>query len=460
MLQDLGRNLISGARLCFLLSVDRRDFRVSVDQAFLLLFLGIGTIITLDILLAADGGLIPLERVGIYALAIVTGLLGCFAALRLIGTPRDLTPAVVMLLAGLFWIIPVFAPLILVAGPEKLSPTTPAGIAAGCIVVLWFLVIGMRSVQRITGGGLMKATVAACVLVIFTALPRLLVSDTSSWLPAPARLPAAAMQENLYYGQFGMMDRAISWLDTHRKGTTDLYFVGFGADAREDVFLNEMRSVVRLFDTRFGTKDRSIVMLNHHRTVRQVPLANVHNLGRALHEIGKRMDPEEDVLFLYLSAPKLDDTQLRPTFKPLDLLPLHASEIRHMLNDAGIKWRIIVLSACTSDNFADRVADPNTLVITATGQGGRAHGCKNDVPHTIFGGAFFNEALQETFSVRTAFLDALKRIDATEKAEGLQPSDPKMKVGRNIGPQLDRLAAQLKQQEKSSAANVAKPPTR
>ena len=460
MLQDLGRNLISGARLCFLLSVDRRDFRVSVDQAFLLLFLGISTVVTLDIVLAADGGLIPLERVGIYALAIITGLLGCFAAMRLIGTPNDLTPVVVMLLAGLFWIIPVFAPLLLVAGPEKLGPTTPAGIAAGCIVVLWFLVIAMRSVQRLTGSGLMKATVAACVLVIFTALPRLLVSDTTSWLPAPARLPSAAMQENLYYGQFGMMDRAISWLDTHRKGTTDLYFVGFGADAREDVFLNEMRSVVRLFDTRFGTKDRSIVLLNHRSTVRQVPLANVHNLGRAFQEIGKRMDPEEDVLFLYLSAPKLEDTQLKPTFKPLDLLPLHASEIRHMLNDAGIKWRIIVLSACTSDNFADRVADPNTLVITATGLGGRAHGCKDDIPHTGFGGAFFNQALQETYSIRTAFLDALKRIASQEDAEGLRPSDPKMKVGSAIGPQLDRLTAQLKQQQKSSAVNVTIPPRR
>jgi hypothetical protein len=221
-----------------------------------------------------------------------------------------------------------------------------------------------------------------------------------------------------------------------------------------------MRSVVRLFDTRFGTKDRSIVLLNHRSTVRQVPLANVHNLGHAFQEIGKRMDPEEDVLFLYLSAPKLDDTQLKPTFKPLDLLPLHASEIRHMLNDAGIKWRIIVLSACTSDNFADRVADPNTLVITATGLGGRAHGCKDDIPHTGFGGAFFNHALQETYSIRTAFLDALKRIASQEDAEGLRPSDPKMKVGSAIGPQLDRLTAQLKQQQKSSAVNVTIPPRR
>ncbi len=458
MLQDLGRNLISGARLCFLLSVDRRDFRVSVDQAFLLLLLAIGTIVGLDIVLAAEGGLIPLERVGIYALAIVTGLLGCFAAMRLIGTPNDLTPTVVMLLAGLFWLIPVFAPLVLVAGPDKLGPTTTAGIAAGCTVVLWVLVIAMRSVQRITRGGVMKATVAACVMVIFTALPRLLVSDTTSWLPAPARLPSAAMQENLYYGQFGMMDRAISWIDTHRKGTTDLYFVGFGADAREDVFLNEMRSVVRLFDSRFGTKDRSIVLLNHRSTVRQVPLANVHNLGRALGEIGNRMDPEEDVLFLYLSAPELDDTQLRPTFEPLDLLPLHASEIRHMLNDAGIKWRIIVLSACTSDNFADRVADPNTLVITATGQGGRAHGCTDDRPHTDFGGAFFDQALQETYSIRTAFLDALKRIASHEKAEGLRPSDPKMTVGSAIAPQLDRLTKRLMQQEKPNASTSTLPP--
>ena len=443
MLRDLGRNLISGARLCFLLSVDKRDFRPSSEQAFLLLFAIAFAVLTIDIATMEGSGPPPLERVGLYALAVIAGLLGCFVATRLLGMADRMTGVIVLVLASSFWLTPVFGPMIVLAGPDALEPGEPAGIFVAMAVFLWFLVIATRAIQRQIGGGHAKAAIAACLIVIFTALPRLLVADPNAWLPAAAKLPATALQENLYYGQFGMMNRAIEWLQPHRPGTTDLYFVAFGADAREDVVLNEMRSTAQLLDERFDTKERSIVLLNHRRTVRQVPLANLHNLGRALEEIGKRIDPEEDIVFLYLSTPGMKELEINPTFEPLEFLPIHASQIRRMMDDAGIKWRVVVLSACRTDGFAERLRNDYTAVITAARDGNRAYGCRGAGKFTYFGKAFFDLALKRGFSIPAAFDEAAKFLAEREDAENRRPSLPQMRLGASIAEKLAELESRL-----------------
>ena len=444
MFRDLGHNLISGARLCFLLSVDKRDFRPSSEQAFLLLFAIAFAVLTIDIATMEDSGPPPLERVGLYALAVIAGLLGCFVATRLLGMASRMTAVIVLVLAGSFWLAPVFGPMIVLAGPDSLEPRKSAGIFVVMAVFLWFLVIATRAIQHQIGRGHAKAAIAACLIVIFTALPRLLVADPNAWLPAAAKLPAAALQENLYYGQFGMMNRAVEWLQPHRPGTTDLYFVAFGADAREDVFLNEMRSAAQLLDKRFDTEERSIVLLNHRRTVRRVPLANLHNLGRALEEIGKRIDPEEDIVFLYLSTPGMKGLEINPTFEPLEFLPIHASQIRRMMDDAGIKWRVVVLSACRTDGFAERLRNDYTAVIAAARDGNRAYGCRGSEEFTYFGRAYFDQALRGTFSFVDAHKVAAATVGQWEKSEDLKPSEPQIHVGAAIRPKLKEIEARLR----------------
>ncbi len=451
MFRDLARNLYAGARLCFMLPVERADFRASLDQAFALLVFGSGTILLVEFAAAGRDWFPSPDRVGLYALAILTGLIGCFAATRLLGVAERLSTVVVMLLAGAFWLVPVFGPVFVLAGESALAPNRPAGATVAILIVLWSLGIAMRVIQLATGGGIVKPAVAASILVVFTALPKLLLIPPATWLGAPAKLPPSWTQENLYYGQFGMVEQAIHWLGKGPPGVPNLYFVGFAADAREPVFLHEMNGVARLFAQRFDTGARSAVLINNRTTVRQAPLANMHNLGRILSEIGKRIDPEEDVVVLYLSAPALADDAIKPRFETLDFVPIHAAHIQGMFDDAGIKWRVIILSTCAADGFVDQLRGPTTLVIAATGAGGHGRGCRGDGEYTAFGKAFFDEALRGTYSLPGAFARAQAQL-AAEDGNGLRgPSIPVIHMGGQIAAKLDTLAASLAERRATAA---------
>lgn len=451
MFRDLARNLYAGARLCFMLPVDAAAFRASLDQAFVLLVFGSGTILLVEFA-AAEGDWFPSpDRVGLYALAILTGLIGCFAATRLLGVAQRLSAVVVMLLAGAFWLIPVFGPVFALAGDETLSPNHPAGATVAILIVLWCLGIAMRVIQLATGGGIVKPAVAASIVVVFAALPKLLLIPPGTWLGAPAKLPPSWTQENLYYGQFGMVNQAIDWLDKGRPGVPDIYFVGFAADARAPVFLNEMRGVSRLFDRRFDTRKRSVVMINSRSTVRQAPLANLHNLGRILSEIGKRINREEDVVVLYLSAPAVTDGAIKPHFETLDFVPIRAAYIQGMFDDAGIKWRVIILSACAADGFVDRLRGPTTLVIAAADTGSRSRGCHGDADYTDFGEAFFDDALRGTYSLPQAFERARALLAERDEDSLHDRSKPVIYMGSQIAAKLEAVAASLSERRATAA---------
>ncbi len=197
-------------------------------------------------------------------------------------------------------------------------------------------------------------------------------------------------------------------------------------------------------------------MINSRATVRQAPLANLHNLGRILGEIGKRIDREEDIVVLYFSAPALVDAALHPRFEPLAFVPIHASLIQGMLDDAKIKWRVILVSACATDGFAERLSGPTTLVIAAAGSGDRARGCHGDADYTPFGKAFFDEALRGTYSLPEAFERARARLAEDRSGPLRGPSAPAMLMGDQIAAKLDALAAHLSQR---SAAGIAPSPT-
>ncbi|MCG8547414.1 MAG: hypothetical protein MJE12_24720 [Alphaproteobacteria bacterium] len=457
MLRDLGRNLVSGAYLAFLLPTNRRDFKSNGEQAFLLLVLLLTAILIVELISSSRVAEPATDRIGFYGLAVLAGLGGCLITLHLLRAADSLGATAIMLLTGTLWIVIAVSPILMIAGAGKLAPSTMAGRMLGVVIGLWFLVVAARTMRCVASVGLSKATALALVLALSVAAPELLLSDMSRWTMTAAKLPPHSLQENLYYGQFGMMDRAASWLQPHRDGVTDLYFIGFAADAREGVFLNEMRSVAQLFDERFDTSGRSMVLLNNRQTVRQVPLANAHNLGRALTEVGKRIDANEDILFLYISAPALRNAEFTPKFEPLDFVPIHAANIRHMMDDAEVQWRVVVLSTCVGDEFLKRVQTVNSLVIVAASQDGDGHGCSGDADYTYFGKAFFDDALKRGFSFTQAFETAAKALAEREQSEGRRPSRPRMYVGAGIAEKLDMLSARL-QAAHAARATVADRP--
>jgi hypothetical protein len=273
------------------------------------------------------------------------------------------------------------------------------------------------------------------------AVPQLTVPAV---VPPPIPLMAQGVNvEQIYYAQYRLIAKATRGLAPQRPGVTDLYFVGFAGDAGQDVFLREIRSVRTLFDERFDTRGRAVTLVNNRATVASEPLASSHNLLAALAQVATRMDPDEDVLFLFLTTHGTPGV-LAVEVPPLQLNNRTALNLRKMLDDAGIKWRVIVISACYSGSFIEPLRTETSLIVTASRSDRVSFGCSHENDFTYFGRAYFNEALRRTYSFIDAHADASKRVGQWESTEELKPSLPQIHVGAAIRPKLAEIEARLR----------------
>jgi hypothetical protein len=203
-----------------------------------------------------------------------------------------------------------------------------------------------------------------------------------------------------------------------------------------------MRFVRKEFDERFGTAGRSIALVSSQDALEEFPIASATNLSRALKRVGESMNADEDTLFLFLSAHGYRDHRLSAVQPPLELAPLTPTALARMLQDSGIKWRVIVVSACYSGGFIEPLRDDNTIVITASSAERSSFGCEAGRDFTYFGEAYFRDALAQTRSFTRAFELAKTIVTEREGKEKLEPSLPQMWVGRAIGDRLKNAADQ------------------
>jgi hypothetical protein len=259
--------------------------------------------------------------------------------------------------------------------------------------------------------------------------------------------------ETTYYDQYGLMDEALGKIAKQRPVTPDIYFVGFAGYASQNVFMKEVRAVGKLFDDRFDTAGRSMLLINNRTTVRDTPVANGSNLWYGLSRIGQILDHEEDVLVLFLTSHGSKDL-LSVEFWPLQPDNLTASNLREILDESGIKWRIIVVSACYSGSFIDDLRTDYSLIITASHEDKKSFGCGNEFEFTYFGRAYFDRALRETFSFPDAFEKASRYIEQRENDEGLTPSQPQISVGAKMQPKLDEIRDRLERLAKEHFAGA------
>lgn len=230
-----------------------------------------------------------------------------------------------------------------------------------------------------------------------------------------------------------LLDRTLTRLQPAGAGPRQLYFVGFAGFGSEAVFKREVVAVRELFDQRFGTRGRSVALINHESTVEEVPLANVDNLERVLRHVGGIMDKSRDTLFLFLTShgergvfivdmPGFDFGQLTP------------GRLKRLLDGSGIKNRVIVVSSCHSGSFVQPLAAPTTLVIAAARADRTSFGCEDQREWTYFGDAYFNRALREESSFTRAFERAKQTIGQWEAREKLTPSYPQSAGGEALAP--------------------------
>jgi len=238
--------------------------------------------------------------------------------------------------------------------------------------------------------------------------------------------------------QHALVAKTVSSLKPARDSETELYFVGFAPYGWQDVFKREVTAVKALFDERFGTAGRSIILQNHRDSIASIPLASVSNLETVLGEIGRRMQPQRDVLVLFVTSHG-DEEVISVSMEGVRLNHLTPTRLVHALDQAGIKNRVLILSACYSGSFVKPLSGENTMILTAARADRTSFGCSNEREWTFFGDAYFNHALRQERSFVTAYERARELVEVWEKDRGLTGSEPQMFVGAAIRQKVDAL---------------------
>ena len=236
------------------------------------------------------------------------------------------------------------------------------------------------------------------------------------------------LEEAALYEQPRLLQQALNSIDPSISGKTDWYFMGVAGYADQNVFRSEINKVRELFDVRFGTSGHSLSLINNTYSWLDEPIATKTSILRGLKKIGQQMNADEDVLFLTLSSHGNQDI-LQLANPPLAMENLDATWLREALDASGIRWRVIVVSACYSGSFIDELASPTTVVITASAADKASFGCTNTAEMTYFGQAFFAESLRENTSFEAAFKDAAYRVQERELYMSFESSEPQMVIG-------------------------------
>jgi hypothetical protein len=428
----LGRNLLAGARLAFFLRVRAFDFRVSaVDYAVLLAFNAVLWILAAG-LRVGFAGEIDYSALLVYLATVPLVLAASLLVALVYGAQERLLAVAIALTAS----DPVFelAGLVLsyLAAPLR---ALLGGLAAVATFVLlgWIWAVGVRAVAVSAGMQRPQLYQGAFVVSAMMAITFFLYPQAEVWQPPQEEEEAAPLaDERLFHLQGELIERALAAIQPGRAGVREQYFVGFAPDASEEVFLRELGYVKRLFDERFGTAGHSIALASSNTALEELPIASATNLARALERVGSAMNADEDVLVLYITAHGDREHRLSAWQPPLELAPLTPTALARMLHDSGIKWRVVVVSACYSGGFVEPLRDDNTIVITAAAPDRTSFGCESGRDFTYFGEAFFRDALAKTASFTEAFEIARKAVAQREAEERLPASLPQISVGRSI----------------------------
>jgi hypothetical protein len=321
-------------------------------------------------------------------------------------------------------------------------------LATGGFIALWRM---LGFVARDTAAP--QRLAAALVLVAVLAAPWYWRQDAWFWFPpeqpdreavAQGDAPAArgeALDEDvdaeaLLQSQPGRVQAALAALRPQVPGRVELFTLGFAGDGSERVFRNEVEYLERLAARRLDAGGHAISLVNSPRTLARHPLATAGNLRAALQGLATRMDPAEDVLLLFLTSHGSEDHRLAVDLPPVPLRPLDPRLLREALDASGIRWRVVVVSACYSGGFVEALRDPHTLVITAARADRTSFGCGSDARITWFGRAFLAEGLNATVDFEHAFALASRRIREWELRDGETPSVPQIAPGAAIRRQL------------------------
>ena len=147
------------------------------------------------------------------------------------------------------------------------------------------------------------------------------------------------------------------------------------------------------------------------------------------------MDKDNDILVLFMTSHG-EKTGFALEL-PGAVAELTPQQVAATLDGAGIKNRIVIVSACYSGIFVPLLNNANTIVLTASDAQNTSFGCAPERDWTYFGDAFFRQSLHPGTDFESAFDHARILIQGWELMDHATPSNPQGAFGRAL---VDKLA--------------------
>lgn len=320
----------------------------------------------------------------------------------------------------------------------------------------WGLATGVTMAAQITllwhgSGRRRNRTIAAsAVVVLATVLQYWPVGPTHYWIADDPAVedaaPAFRITPEIFEQQAPVLTRQLAAITPQRPGRVELFAITFAPYAEEDVFQRESAMVADVIGKRFDAAGHVMQLVNHRNTVGEFAWATPRNLERAIARVASIMDRDEDVLFLHLTSHGASNGMLAASFDPMSIAPVLPADLKAWLDRAGIRNRVISISACYAGKWIDDLANADTLVMTASDASHTSFGCGRGSALTFFGRAMYDEAIRnDTLSFEAAHAAArgviLQRETEAGKTDGY--SNPQIRVGSAIRARLALLQAAL-----------------
>jgi hypothetical protein len=227
-----------------------------------------------------------------------------------------------------------------------------------------------------------------------------------------------------------MMRKALDSVKAGIPGTRDVFILS-AALGGEHVFDKEANGAADALVRRYGGDQRKIVLSNAAAALGEsTPAATPEHFSTALARIGEAMNPE-DVFFLFITSHGARDKGAL-IYEQERLQSLMSPErLSAELDDAQIKNRVLIVSACFSGFYIPALANPDTAILTAASADRSSFGCQPEREWTYFGDALFAHAMAGGAPLLEAFNEAKVLITKWEADLKVAPSLPSAEVGAN-----------------------------
>ena len=433
------RNLTGGLELALLRRRWPPRFVVSFDQVAALLAVNLAIWSMLDFLHAPAHAPLALDGLFGWACYLLLALTACALIARAQSRAADTRALLVPALAVAPFVLVVFSLA------SALPFITRWPILVTLLLIAYLVCLAVRVLGAAYGPVHWRPALTAILLVIAApSIVGLLDLDTRLWVPAEQASADegddADQAEALFYDQPARIAAAVERVAPAQHGKPGVYFVGFAGDGSQGVFRRETQYANEAFGARFGSLERSVLLVNDTDDRDSYPLASVSGLEQTLKVLAARMDLEQDVLVLFLSSHGSEDG-LEVENGSLPLAQLAPEDVREALDAAGIRWRVIVVSACHSGVFVDALKGETAAILTASDAAHESFGCDDDRELTWFGEAFLKDSLPVSTSLQDAFHKAAGLIAQREDTEHEVHSNPQLFVGELMQRKLAELPA-------------------